>query len=292
MASESTYDEQLGEEATPPPIPSVSENAEGREEEERSAEAERREGVEGEDDRSSPEPSRSNKRDREEDEDGRDEDGRDDKYEDSRDEEESGRRVRRRLTERLYLYVPSGGEWNQNIIEYSTPVVLPHLFRWLGFNSHAETWCWAIVVLHTMQTAVSDFGPHNKSIRWKAWISPLNHLLIDTAYMQAMVTAMCLKPTWFVDQATNKPLRHVQWISCFMVFNLMVHTCSSLKMEYTRQKVKQVSVDPVTVSTYTLASILLLHPSNLSMWMGLFLFNCTPFYIVWAFQQLEHTKTV
>jgi len=101
-----------------------------------------------------------------------------------------------------YNNILSITETQQTIVEYTSPASLTPVLYFMGYTPFAIKWVMCMFVLHTLQTAVSTFGPDTKSFRVKSWITPLHHSLMDTyIWNQSMITLMLLYPEWFGDSA-------------------------------------------------------------------------------------------
>ena len=71
-------------------------------------------------------------------------------------------------------------EVTQNCLEYSLPVTLPALSWLLGYSRAGVWFCIATVIFHTLESALTNFGPQTVGFRCNfAPISPVKHMIID-----------------------------------------------------------------------------------------------------------------
>ena len=206
---------------------------------------------------------------------------------------------RRRLAEvgeaasmAFYHNMPALTERQQAIVEYTAPSTFTPLFKVLGYTPFAVTWVMVMYVGHFLQTMVSTFGPETEAWRWKAWITPLYHSLIDTyVWNHSMITTMLLYPALFGDTA--------YWLAVFfvmgqqqlyLVVSLKTHYVKhreTLKDESSRHQIELRLVDcfllyGLAALLFTLARVWSLRYLLL---IGLVEFNLAPLYLVWAYTQ-------
>ncbi|CAB9516351.1 expressed unknown protein [Seminavis robusta] len=201
---------------------------------------------------------------------------------------------RRRLEDAsiaFYQATPGLSERQQAILEYSAPSTVTPLFYFIGYTPFAITWGMVLYTGHSLQTAISTFGPETENLRWKAWIPPLIHHLIDTyVWNHSLITMMLLYPEWFGSTA--------YWCAVsFITCSQCLYLCVSLKTHYIKHKHKlktnsyrQIELRFIDCFLlYLLAVInfilarLLGYP--ILLYIGLIEFNVAPLYIVWAYKK-------
>ena len=80
----------------------------------------------------------------------------------------------------LYEWGTELDEVTQNCLEYSLPVTLPALSWLLGYSRAGIWFCVLTVVFHTLESAITNFGPRTQSFRFPfAPLDPVTHMLID-----------------------------------------------------------------------------------------------------------------
>eukprot|EP00797_Seminavis_robusta_P033466 Sro777_g201040.1 n/a (347) ;mRNA; r:25520-26560 len=212
-----------------------------------------------------------------------------------RGQEDGGRANKRRRLEdasvAFYQAVPGLSERQQAIVEYSAPSTFTPLFYFIGYTPFAVTWVMVMYTGHFLQTALSTFGPETENLRWKAWISPLAHHLIDTyVWNHSMITVMLLYPEWFGSTA--------YWCAVFFTMcQQCCYLCVSLKAHFMRHthELKTSCHRQIQIRfmdcflLYLLATLnfilarLLGYP--ILLYIGLVEFNVCPIYIVWAYKK-------
>ena len=80
----------------------------------------------------------------------------------------------------LYEWGTELDEVTQNCLEYSLPVTLPALSWLLGYSRAGIWFCVLTVVFHTLESAITNFGPRTQRFRFPfAPLDPVTHMFID-----------------------------------------------------------------------------------------------------------------
>ena len=81
----------------------------------------------------------------------------------------------------LYEWGTELDEVTQNCLEYSLPVTLPALSWLLGYSRAGIWFCILTVVFHTLESAITNFGPRTQRFRFPfAPLDQVTHMLIDS----------------------------------------------------------------------------------------------------------------
>ena len=71
-------------------------------------------------------------------------------------------------------------EVTQTCLEYSLPITLPALSWLLGYSSNGIRFCVITFLLHTLESALTDFGPRTDRFRFlSAPLTPIIHMFLD-----------------------------------------------------------------------------------------------------------------
>ncbi len=133
---------------------------------------------------------------------------------------------------------PSLNEKQQCISEYGLPLILPGIFYIMKLSPFGLRWCMTIVCGHTLETALTNFGPSVKSFRVWGCISPIVHHLIDCAWLQSLISAMVLVPHRFVVDDSGKPsdVWYVVYIALLLIQTLPIYLAVSFKTHYIKHR--------------------------------------------------------
>jgi hypothetical protein len=212
------------------------------------------------------------------------------------------RRVGEAASMSFFEHVPLLTERQQTLVEYIAPSAFTPLFKFVfGYTPFAVAWVTIMYIGHTMQTMVTTFGPETKSMRFRAWLTPLVHHLLDTyVWNHSMITAMLLYPELFGHMS--------YWLAVFftmaqqqlyMVVSLKAHYINNqhlLKQGNCRREIELRFID--TFLLYGLAAFLftvarlLGHGYESILKLGLVEFNLAPLYLVWAHKQRMDAATI
>lgn len=89
-------------------------------------------------------------------------------------------------------------EVTQTCLEYSLPITLPALSWLLGYSPTGVWFCIATVIVHTMESALTNFGPQTVGLRCKfAPVSPVTHMIIDCVIILSHSISYVLFPHHF-----------------------------------------------------------------------------------------------
>ena len=161
-----------------------------------------------------------------------------------------------------YKKCPSLSEKQQCLSEYSLPLILPGMFYLLNLSPFALYWCLIIVVGHTIETALTNFGHSVKCFRISGQISPLMHHLIDCGWLHTLISAMLLKPSNFTtldtsaisSESENDVVSfltenewHVIYMALLLIQTLPIYLAVSFKTDYLKQN-QQDRFHPKSVS--------------------------------------------
>jgi hypothetical protein len=93
--------------------------------------------------------------------------------------------------------VPVLSEKTQQKLEYGLPTTLSVLGWVVSFSWIGHMVCLSIVVIHTILTAVTDFGPAAASMRITTVLTPMTHHFIDVCLIGGLALSMHLFPSEF-----------------------------------------------------------------------------------------------
>jgi hypothetical protein len=93
--------------------------------------------------------------------------------------------------------VPVLSEKTQQKLEYGLPTTLSVLGWVVSFSWIGHMVCLSIVVIHTILTAVTDFGPAAASMRITAVLTPMTHHFIDVCLIGGLALSMMYFPSEF-----------------------------------------------------------------------------------------------
>ncbi len=94
-------------------------------------------------------------------------------------------------------WCPALDESTQQQLEYALPVTLSVLGWLLSYSWKGHAACILIIVLHTLEVAVTDFGPSASSMRLARLLTPIAHHCIDVCLISGLALAMMLLPAEF-----------------------------------------------------------------------------------------------
>lgn len=98
----------------------------------------------------------------------------------------------------LYSWAPDFDEKTRVASEYALPVILPAAAVGFKFSSYGIAYAIVLPVLHTLECALTNFGPETKSFRFSyAPISPFWHLVLDECLSLPLAISMILFPQHF-----------------------------------------------------------------------------------------------
>lgn len=98
----------------------------------------------------------------------------------------------------LYEWGTELDEVTQNCLEYSLPVTLPALSWLLGYSRAGIWFCILTVVFHTLESAITNFGPRTQRFRFPfAPLDPVTHMFIDSAIIWGHSLIYALFPHHF-----------------------------------------------------------------------------------------------
>ena len=179
----------------------------------------------------------------------------------------------------VYRKCPSMTEKQQCITEYSLPLVLPAMFYLLNLSPFAIQWCLAIVLGHTIETTLTNFGHSVKCFRISGPISPLLHHFLDCGWLHTLISAMFLKPSHFTIDSKNIPentqqdisfLNENEWnviyMALLLIQTLRIYLAVSLKPHYLRQQKRDGSALCARSKNASVSPILGLHIQQCFLW--------------------------
>mmetsp|Transcript_1570 Transcript_1570/g.3343 ORF Transcript_1570/g.3343 Transcript_1570/m.3343 type:complete len:663 (+) Transcript_1570:82-2070(+) len=98
----------------------------------------------------------------------------------------------------LYSWAPDFDEKTRVASEYALPVILPVAAVGFRFSSYGIAYAIVLPVLHTLECALTNFGPDTKSYRFSyAPISPFWHLVLDECLSIPLAISMIVFPQHF-----------------------------------------------------------------------------------------------
>ena len=113
-------------------------------------------------------------------------------------------------------------EVTQTCLEYSLPVTLPALSWLLGYSRAGVWFCIATVIVHTIESALTNFGPETVGFRCNfAPVSPVKHMIIDCVIILSHSISYVLFPHHFG--------KHPYVLSFCIICTLPYYVASSYK---------------------------------------------------------------
>ncbi len=143
-----------------------------------------------------------------------------------------------------YRVCPSLNEKQQYISEYLLPIVLPGIFYLLNLSSFGLRWCFTMVIGHTIETILTNFGPSTRHFRAIALISPILHHFIDCLWLHSLISAMLLCPHKFTSASASAsdPVvdrRKVTYAAYLLIQTLPIYLVVSFKSNYIKRQHQQ-----------------------------------------------------
>ena len=134
-------------------------------------------------------------------------------------------------------------EVTQNCLEYSLPVTLPALSWLLGYSRAGVWFCIATVIFHTLESALTNFGPQTVGFRCNfAPVSPVKHMIIDCVIILSHSISYVLFPNHFG--------KHPYVLSFCIICTLPYYVASSYKTHLHKTRREQMK-KPRTTCTHT-----------------------------------------
>lgn len=85
----------------------------------------------------------------------------------------------------------------QAFYDYSSPIALPALFYYMDFSSFGIYWAIFLIIGHTIQALLTDYGPDARNLVLIPKINLLKHLFLDILWVHSLFSAMVLVPEYF-----------------------------------------------------------------------------------------------
>ncbi len=140
---------------------------------------------------------------------------------------------------------PSMSEKQQCIAEYSLPLILPAMFYLQNLSLFGLHWCMVIVVGHSLETTLTNFGPSVKHFRMLGWIPPLVHHLIDCFWLHSLISAILWMPHRFVSASVSAGSMDdddgswrwgVIYMAMLLIQTLPIYLAVSFKTDYLKHR--------------------------------------------------------
>lgn len=209
-----------------------------------------------------------------------------------------------------YKFLPELTEKQQCLSEFGLPLVIPMIFFWFNFSSFGFVWCTTIVVGHTIETMLTNFGESVRELCAVDIIPRLAHHFLDCVWLHSLISAMLLFPDRFVrpdDLNNHGGDRTVINIGLILIQTLPIYLAVSFKTDFLRlhrNHLQEVSSSPPDSSLmsiqyfirscfiwYFAATALILITSLSSqtrflMYGGVSLFNVTPLILFRSYSKI------
>jgi len=129
-----------------------------------------------------------------------------------------------------YDFCPSMNSQQQYVLEYSLPVVLPDMFYLGHMSKYGLVWSFTVVVGHTIETMLTNFGkPASRPYAFPL-IMPLQHHLLDCGWLHSIITGTLLVPERF--GAGNENRISSLWMGVILIQTLPIYLTVSLKSDF------------------------------------------------------------
>lgn len=212
-----------------------------------------------------------------------------------------------------FKFVPVLTEKQQCLSEFGLPLVIPMIFFWFNFSSFGFVWCTTIVVGHTIETMLTNFGESVRDLCAVDIIPRLAHHFLDCVWLHSLISAMVLFPDLFIrpddlNHHAGESERTVINIGLILIQTLPIYLAVSFKTDFLRlrhDQLQEVSSSPPADSSlmslqlfirscfiwYLAATALILITSFSSqtrflMYGGVIIFNVTPLILFRSYSKI------
>ena len=166
-----------------------------------------------------------------------------------------------------YNLCPSLTEKQQCLSEFALPFSLPSLFYLLNLSPFALQCCYIMIVIHTIETMVTNFGASVTNFCALKLITPLTHHFLDCIWLHSLISVMLLVPAKFSNVTELSDPREtikVMSLGLMLIQTLPIYLSVSFKTHYlknryqdTRTKLSMNNLIHSCFSWYWVATILI-----------------------------------